>query len=129
MRTCSSVLNSISIPSNVYKKEITKNDCLPEHQPVLKPKNNKQISDVQAGLSRFAISIPGFPKLPFLVWQYWGTRSYQVVPTGCIPSSKLDLVPTSYWRTRSHYREPGQSSLVPTGCTKLDLVPHLILEN
>ena len=33
---------------NVYKKEIAKNDCLPEHQPVLKPKNVKQISNVQA---------------------------------------------------------------------------------
>ena len=31
-----------------------------------------------------------------------------------------------------YYREPGQSSLVPTGCipsSKLDLVPHLILGN
>lgn len=51
VRTCPSVLKAISnvdVPSNVYKKEITKNDCLPEHQPVLKPKNVKQISNVQA---------------------------------------------------------------------------------
>ena len=51
VRTCPSVLKAISnvdVPSNVYKKEIAKNDCLPEHQPVLKPKNVKQISNVQA---------------------------------------------------------------------------------
>ena len=51
VRTCPSVLKVISnvdVPSNVYKKEIAKNDCLPEHQPVLKPKNVKQISNVQA---------------------------------------------------------------------------------
>ena len=53
------------------------------------------------GLSRFAISIPGFPKLPFLVWQ---CRSVNTGP------------PTSYWGTRLYYREPGQSPLVPTGC-------------
>ena len=33
---------------NIYKKEIMKNDCLPAHQSVLKPKNVKQISNIKA---------------------------------------------------------------------------------
>ena len=51
VRTCPSVLRSITnvdAPSNIYKKEITKNDCLPEHQPVLKPRNVKQVSNMQS---------------------------------------------------------------------------------
>lgn len=51
VRTCPSTLQAISndfdIPSNAYKKEIT--DCLPAHQPVLKPKNVKQISNNYTG--------------------------------------------------------------------------------
>ncbi len=47
-RTCPSVLRSLplhDVPSNVYRSEI---DCQPQHQPVLKPRNTKQISNMQA---------------------------------------------------------------------------------
>ena len=51
MRTCPSVLKRISssdVPSNVYKQQIVKSNCLPEHQPVLKPRNVKHISNAQS---------------------------------------------------------------------------------
>lgn len=52
IRTCPSVLKKVSqsedIPSNVYKKEIASDTCEPSHQSVLKPRNCKQVSYVQA---------------------------------------------------------------------------------
>ena len=51
VRTCPSVLKAVlsnDVPSNIYKKEVMKSDCLPEHQPVLKPRNVKQVSNSQA---------------------------------------------------------------------------------
>ena len=51
VRTCPSVLKNLSVhdaPSNVYKKQVAKGDCQPQHQPVLKPRNTKQISNLQA---------------------------------------------------------------------------------
>ena len=52
IRTCPSVLKAMAtvdgVPSNIYKKEIGRNTCTPQHQPVLKPRNSKQISNVQA---------------------------------------------------------------------------------
>ena len=51
MRTCPSVLKSLSgtneLPSAVYKKAIAINDCRGDHQPVLKPRNCRQIANLQ----------------------------------------------------------------------------------
>jgi len=51
-RTCPSILHSISTikdsPSNVYKCMVQDPKCLPSHQPVLMPRNPKQIKNVQA---------------------------------------------------------------------------------
>ena len=51
VRTCPSVLKEVShindIPSNVYKKQISGNVCDPCLQLVLKPRNCKQVSNIQ----------------------------------------------------------------------------------
>ena len=51
-RTCPSVLSSVSDihdkPSNVPKKMVQASQCLPEEQPVLVPRNPKQIKNLQA---------------------------------------------------------------------------------
>ena len=50
-RTCPSVLKKLTstddLPSNVYKREVAKNDCLPELQSVLIPRNSKQVANTQ----------------------------------------------------------------------------------
>ena len=50
-RTCPSVLsknfNSSDLPGNIYKTCVSQNDCLPEHHPILKPCNTKQIRNYQ----------------------------------------------------------------------------------
>ena len=51
-RTCPSVLsknfNSSDLPGNIYKNCVSKiNDCLPEYNPILKPRNTKQIRNYQ----------------------------------------------------------------------------------
>ena len=52
VRTCPSVLRVISksdkVPSNVYKKAIAENDCVPALQPVSNPRNTKQVANTQA---------------------------------------------------------------------------------
>ena len=51
VRTCPSVLRNLPVndaPSNVYKNEVAKGDCQPQYQPVLKPRNTKQVSNMQA---------------------------------------------------------------------------------
>jgi hypothetical protein len=51
IRTCPSVLKSLSgkndLPSAMYKKAIATNDCGGDHQPVLNPRNSKQIANMQ----------------------------------------------------------------------------------
>ena len=39
---------SLDKPSNVYKKIVQASQCLPEEQPVLVPRNPKQIKNLQA---------------------------------------------------------------------------------
>ena len=50
-RTCPSVLRNVEdlsdLPSNIYKREVGKSDCLSEHQPVLVPRNSKQVDNMQ----------------------------------------------------------------------------------
>lgn len=52
VRTCPSVLKTIAksdkVPSNVYKKAIAENNCAPAYQPILNPRNTKQVANVQA---------------------------------------------------------------------------------
>ena len=52
MKTRPSVLQTMSkiqdFPSNIYKKMIQAPQCLPEEQPVLLPRNLKQIKNLQA---------------------------------------------------------------------------------
>ena len=52
IRTCPSVLQSVSKmqdnPSNIYKRIIQSSQCLPDEPPVLKPRNPKQIKNLQA---------------------------------------------------------------------------------
>ena len=49
IRTCpSATATADGVPSNIYKNEIGKNTCTPLYKPVLKPRNSKQISNVQA---------------------------------------------------------------------------------
>ena len=52
IRTCPSILQSISnikdSPSNVYKQMVQTPTCLPSQQPVLMPRNPKQIKNIQA---------------------------------------------------------------------------------
>jgi hypothetical protein len=52
VRTCPSMLRMISksdqVPSNVYKKVIAENDCVPALQPVSNPRNTKQVANIQA---------------------------------------------------------------------------------
>ena len=52
MRTCPSVLHSIArshdLPSTVYRKEIAGSSCHDQHQPVLKPRNTKQVANIQS---------------------------------------------------------------------------------
>ena len=51
IRSCPSVFRNLptnDAPSNMYKKEIAKGNCKPHHQPVLQPRNTKQLSNAQA---------------------------------------------------------------------------------
>ena len=51
VRTCLSVLCNIArnhdMPSTAYKKEIANSSCHDQHQPVLKPRNTKQVANIQ----------------------------------------------------------------------------------
>ena len=50
-KTCPSLLDKVGqshdIPSSVYRKEIASCSCLDQYQPVLKPRNTKQVSNAQ----------------------------------------------------------------------------------
>ena len=52
-RTCPSVLRGIAdskfkdLPGNIYKDSVSQNDCLPEYHSILKPRNLKQIRNLQ----------------------------------------------------------------------------------
>lgn len=52
VRTCSSVFEKAKeiadTPSNVYKKMVAESDCMSHHQPVLVPRNVKQVKNIQA---------------------------------------------------------------------------------
>ena len=50
-RTCPSVLKGKAelkdLPGNIYKDCVSQNDCLPEYHSILKPRNSKQIRNLQ----------------------------------------------------------------------------------
>lgn len=52
IRTCPSVVQSVStikdLPSNVYKHMVQASTCSPNQQPVLMPRNSKQVKNIQA---------------------------------------------------------------------------------
>ena len=52
-RTCPSVLAKNDdlgdLPGNVYKSSVARNNCPPKYQPILQPRNLKQIKNVQQG--------------------------------------------------------------------------------
>ena len=59
IKTCPSVLQSMSkiqdSPTNVYKQMIQAPQCLQEQQPVLMPRNIKQIKNVQAKIGNLSV--------------------------------------------------------------------------